>query len=73
MVLCIGVYSYGSPCRNNAKFGQFCGLHCEKEGTIYCTKVLRSGKCCSFAAVENGFCTLHRNLVEDSVSSHILS
>jgi len=64
MVLCIGVYSYGSPCRNNAKFGQFCGRHCPKEqreDIICCKKILKCGKNCSYAAVDNGFCTLHKN------------
>jgi hypothetical protein len=61
MVLCIGTFAWGKPCRYNAKFGQFCGRHCQKEGVIYCKQVLKSGKSCSYAAVENGFCNLHKN------------
>lgn len=34
MVLCIGHFRNGKPCKHNAKYGEFCGIHKLKEKKI---------------------------------------
>ena len=76
MVRCIGTFTWGQPCRYNAKFGEFCGRHCakeQKENVICCKRILKCGKSCSHAATENGFCTRHQFAPPDNKQHKLYS
>ena len=42
MVLCIGHFRNGKPCKHNAKYGEFCGIHKLKEKKIELDKESKS-------------------------------
>ena len=68
MVLCIAQFSYGAPCRYNAKYGQFCGRHRPKEERIvvYCKYISECGKQCKMSVSGVEHCFKHRLPLADN-------
>jgi len=58
MSLCTATTCDGKNCRNNAKYGTFCGIH-RTDKTNICQGITKCGKGCRKVVKHGQFCSLH--------------